>query len=715
MDVAALLDRVRARRDYAGQIEHVEVLWNALVSSPSQPRRCQSPSCGSWRPAASSSSILIRSRRWRRPGPVVIWSWSPARPAARRCATTCRSWKRPSPMPTPGPCICSRPRPWRRTSSRVCWSWLPATRTGRAIRPRRVRRRHAHRPAPPHSGRGQSGALEPRHAARLDPALPSEVGRVLHRPALRRDRRNSHLSRHPRGPRVGRAPPAGSGLRTLRLSTDVFLAASATIANPASWPADCIGREVDVVDDDGSPRGRKYFALWNPTPLGNDSLARRSANDDAVMWLVEAHRSRRPGAGLHAHAAGRRADPPLRHASDLMAKHSQLADKVRAYRGGYLPNERREIEQDLFSGNLRGVAATNALELGIDIGSLDVALLVGYPGTIASTWQQAGRSGRRHDESLAVLLAGNDPVDQYLLRHPDYFFAQSPEHAVVDPDNPVRAGQASARPRRSNCRSDEADVDTFGALAGADRRRPLRRAAARRGGAGSTIFSGGQNPAVGVSLRHMSDNTFSIVLVEEDGGSRRREVLAAVASSESVTRPRGDRQRRRDQRPGAGLSRGRLPAQRRDVLCPRARPQRQGGLRRTPRDRLLHAGRARKQRRHHRPARDAATPCRGPRWPTATWTSAGRPWRSRRSSSPPAKTSASGRSTFRRRHLQTTAAVAGARRSVCADDEGRRSSRQRRRRGPAQPGDRRAAAASRCATAATWAASSIARTWAARR
>ncbi len=85
---------------------------------------------------------------------------------------------------------------------------------------------------------------------------------------------------------------------------------------------------------------------------------------------------------------------------------------------------------------MRGAAATNALELGVDIGSLDVALLVGYPGTIASTWQQAGRSGRRQSESLAVLIAGNDPIDHYLLRHPDYFFAQSPEHAVVDPENP---------------------------------------------------------------------------------------------------------------------------------------------------------------------------------------------------------------------------------------------------------------------------------------
>ena len=115
---------------------------------------------------------------------------------------------------------------------------------------------------------------------------------------------------------------------------------------------------------------------------------------------------------------------------------------MRAYRGGYLPNERREIEQDLFAGRLRGVAATNALELGIDIGSLDVTLLVHYPGTIASTWQQAGRSGRRHNESLTVLLAGNDPVDQYLLRHPQYFFAAVARTCGGRPGEPLCAGQA---------------------------------------------------------------------------------------------------------------------------------------------------------------------------------------------------------------------------------------------------------------------------------
>jgi DEAD/DEAH box helicase domain-containing protein len=301
-------------------------------------------------------------------------------------------------------------------------------------------------------------------------------------------------------------------------SEPVFLAASATIANPGELASRLIGRDVEVIDDDGSPRGRKYFALWNPTPLGNDSLARRSANDDAVTWLVEAIEA--GGQALAFTRTRQAAELIHRYAREqLVADHSPLADKVRAYRGGYLPNERRQIEQDLFNGNLRGVAATNALELGIDIGTLDVALLVNYPGTIASSWQQAGRSGRRHDESLAVLLAGNDPVDQYLLRHPDYFFAQSPEHAVVDPNNPyVLAKHLPAAAFELPLRTEgpSSDLDRFGPLAA-----PLAGVLRDQG----TIvdvkqqyyFAGGQNPAIGVSLRHMSDNTFSIVLTDGKG------------------------------------------------------------------------------------------------------------------------------------------------------------------------------------------------------
>jgi DEAD/DEAH box helicase domain-containing protein len=289
----------------------------------------------------------------------------------------------------------------------------------------------------------------------------------------------------------------------------VFLAASATIANPGELASRLIGRPVEVIDNDGSPRGRKYFALWNPAVADRDTLARASATDDAVWLMVQAMRR---GAQTLTFTRTRQATELVNRyvQQALRDSGSPLARQMRAYRGGYLPNERREIEQDLFSGRLRGVAATNALELGIDIGSLDVTLLLHYPGTIASTWQQAGRSGRRQGESLTVLLAGNDPVDQYLLRHPRYFFAQTPEHAVVDPENPyvlARHLKAAA----FELPLDEPTVAAFG----------------RSGSAVASIlceahelspiddkfyFSGVINPAQQISLRHMSDNTFSIVL-----------------------------------------------------------------------------------------------------------------------------------------------------------------------------------------------------------
>jgi DEAD/DEAH box helicase domain-containing protein len=318
-------------------------------------------------------------------------------------------------------------------------------------------------------------------------------------------------------------------------SRPVFLATSATIANPGELVSRLIGREAEVIDDDGSPRGKKYFALWNPAPLGRDSLARRSANDDAVIWLQEA-----VAAGGQALAFTRtRQSTELIHRylrEALEAERSPHADKVRAYRGGYLPNERREIEQDLFAGRLRAVAATNALELGIDIGSLDVALLVNYPGTIASCWQQAGRSGRRHDESLAVLLAGNDPVDQYLLRHPDYFFAQSPEHAVVDPDNPyVLAKHLKAAAFELPLADD--DLAAFGPLSG-----PIAEALCAEEQLaevkGAYYHPGGTNPAVGVSLRHMSDNTFAIVEGKGEAAGRKGDKdPAVIAQVDAISAP----------------------------------------------------------------------------------------------------------------------------------------------------------------------------------
>jgi len=314
-------------------------------------------------------------------------------------------------------------------------------------------------------------------------------------------------------------------------SRPIYLAASATIANPGELVSRLTARDVQVIDDDGSPRGAKHFVMWNPAPVGSDSLARRSAGDDAVTWLVEAMHA---GGQALVFAKTRQATELVhRYAKQQLTRdHSSLAQKVRAYRGGYLPGERREIEQGLSSGALRGVAATNALELGVDIGSLDVTILAGYPGTVASCWQQAGRSGRRQGDSLAVLLAGNDPVDQYLLRHPEYFFAQSPEHAVVDPDNPyVLAKHLKAAAFELPLVDD--DFSRFGPLA-----EPVAELLSDEQQLslveGQYYCPGGQNPAVGVSLRHMSDNTFSIVQRKQSQVSRDQFTSGAPPTSEEA-------------------------------------------------------------------------------------------------------------------------------------------------------------------------------------
>lgn len=299
-------------------------------------------------------------------------------------------------------------------------------------------------------------------------------------------------------------------------SSPQFLAASATIANPGELASRLVGRDVHVIDDDGSPRGRKFFVLWNPAAAGA-GLTRASASDDATLLMSEAieadaqvltfTRTRVAAELIQRYARERLQRQALPH-----------AEHVRAYRGGYLAKERRAIEEDLFAGRLRGVAATNALELGVDVGSLDVALLVGYPGTVASTWQQAGRSGRRADDSLAVLLAGNDPIDQYLLRHPRYFFEQTPEHAVVDPQNPyVVANHLKAA--AFELPLSEHDADAFGRAA------PLLIEQMESSGDLTRIgdtwyFAAGQNPATRVSLRHMSDNTFAIVLRTGEAASQ---------------------------------------------------------------------------------------------------------------------------------------------------------------------------------------------------
>ncbi len=217
-------------------------------------------------------------------------------------------------------------------------------------------------------------------------------------------------------------------------SDPTFICCSATIANPGDLASRLIGRDVQVIDDDGSPRGRKFFVLWNPPFLDRSQLERRSANIEAQQIMKQLILD---GAQTITFARARVVAELIYKylKEDLVKRHPELAERVRPYRGGYLADDRREIERLLFSGKLLGVCSTNALELGIDVGTLDAAIITGFPGTICSVLQQAGRAGRSQDESLAVFIAYNDPIDQYFIRHPDYFFGQSPEHAAIAPHN----------------------------------------------------------------------------------------------------------------------------------------------------------------------------------------------------------------------------------------------------------------------------------------
>jgi DEAD/DEAH box helicase domain-containing protein len=214
-----------------------------------------------------------------------------------------------------------------------------------------------------------------------------------------------------------------------------FICCSATIANPQELVSELTGADVTVIDDDGSPHGPKDFVFWNPPLLDQKSGARRSAHSEATALFTELVQA---NIRTLAFTKSRRvAEILLVYARDALRKvDPSLPDRIRAYRAGYRPEDRREIERMLFSGQLIGVTSTNALELGVDIGSLDATVLTGYPGTIASTWQQSGRAGRSRGYSMSFLVGLDNPLDQYLMRHPDEFFRKIPEHALINPTNP---------------------------------------------------------------------------------------------------------------------------------------------------------------------------------------------------------------------------------------------------------------------------------------
>jgi len=215
-------------------------------------------------------------------------------------------------------------------------------------------------------------------------------------------------------------------------SSPQFICCSATIANPQEHAQNIVGLPFEAIVEDGSPHGEKYFIFWNPPVIDEAKTSRRSSNSEAAFLLGELVQKE-----IRSLVFAR-----TRKLTELIYIYTQgqlppsLRDEISPYRAGYLPEDRRRIEHQFFDGELLGLVATTALELGINIGDLDATVLTGYPGSIASAWQQAGRSGRSTHSSLSFLIAQENPLDQYLMRNPDFFFGKNFDNAIINPDNP---------------------------------------------------------------------------------------------------------------------------------------------------------------------------------------------------------------------------------------------------------------------------------------
>jgi DEAD/DEAH box helicase domain-containing protein len=308
-------------------------------------------------------------------------------------------------------------------------------------------------------------------------------------------------------------------------STPQFIMTSATIANPAELAQRQTGEPVTEIAESGAPTGEKLFVCYNP-PVVNPELGIRAPYlGEAATLALRFLRERIPTIVF---AQSRLATEVL-----LTAIKRGVADRtgdtgiVRGYRGGYLPTRRRAVEQGLRAGDVLGVVSTNALELGVDIGHLDVAVLAGYPGAIASLWQQAGRAGRRTEASAALMVASSAPLDQFMVTHPDYLFGTAPEHARINPDNPfilVSHLKCAAFELPVPDGETFGDVDVRRYLAALEDEGVLHRAGARWHWAAETY------PADHTSLRTVTSDNFVVIdtTARDDTDTKRRQVIAEV-------------------------------------------------------------------------------------------------------------------------------------------------------------------------------------------
>ena len=308
-----------------------------------------------------------------------------------------------------------------------------------------------------------------------------------------------------------------------------FICCSATIANPGELAGQLIEREVGTVEENGAPAAEKLFVFYNP-PLVNRNLGIRRSYLNETTRVAKELLARKLQTIVFANSR-LHTEVLLTYLRQANPAQPGQAEPIRGYRGGYLPGERREIERGLREGRVRGVVATNALELGIDIGSLDACVMSGYAGSIASTWQRAGRAGRRNGTSCAVLVASSAPLDQFIVQHPDYFFGRTPEHAYVQPDN------LEILVNHLKCAAFELPIapeEKFGAV-------DVQQLCQRLAEAGYLHRSGGNwhwvqeaYPADTVSLRSVTSDNFIVI----DTSSRqdgKPEVIGEVDFSSALT------------------------------------------------------------------------------------------------------------------------------------------------------------------------------------
>ncbi|HUY98531.1 MAG TPA: DEAD/DEAH box helicase [Verrucomicrobiae bacterium] len=294
-------------------------------------------------------------------------------------------------------------------------------------------------------------------------------------------------------------------------SRPTFLACSATIANPAELAERLLGRDVDCIDDNGAPAPPKRLVVWNPPVVQAALGIRRSAALEARRVVPELVRR-----GAQTIVFGRtrlQVELLLTYLRRGMAESALVPDgaggpPVRAYRGGYLPLERRAIEAGLRDGSVRCVVATSALELGIDIGQMEAAVLVGYPGTIASTWQQLGRAGRRGRPALQLLIVGGGPLDQYVATHPEFLLEQPPEQALVNPDNLLIL---AAHVQAATFELPFHDGERFGGVEIADLLRLLAEEGVVHHAGGRWHWSADAFPAEAISLRTVASSNIVII------------------------------------------------------------------------------------------------------------------------------------------------------------------------------------------------------------